>query len=177
MTPEQLLKTFDELVKKERLILQSKSHDYSGDTDVLKNLQSCEKFEIVDSAARGVMLRLSDKFMRLVSFLNQGELKVKDESIMDTISDARNYLMFLGILMTKEKTKKLDSSSDFAGLKARSSDLAGVGLCQKISGEERFSSLLSDYLATDGVITNTDLDLDTIRKEIIDILHKSINSY
>lgn len=108
MTPDQLLEKFDEMVKKERDVIQKKSHDYSGDADVMKNFITVEHMGIVDSAARGLMVRLTDKYMRIVGFLNKGELKVSDESINDTIMDMRNYLLFLSIAMKLKNDTKFD---------------------------------------------------------------------
>lgn len=79
-------KCFDTLVKK--------NNDYAGEqpTDVYKNLRACSQFGVPPKV--GVMVRLSDKFARIGTLLNQ-EAAVKDEAIEDTIDDAINYLAIL----------------------------------------------------------------------------------
>ena len=78
-----------------------KGHDYSGTTDTLDNLRAF--------GWKGVVVRLGDKFHRLKHFmLGDGELKVKDESIEDTMQDMINYAIFQLILYRQEKAKNQD---------------------------------------------------------------------
>ena len=64
-------------------LLKDKGHDYSGDQDSLGNLR---RFGLY-----GIIVRLSDKFSRLEQYAKSGELKVKDEGVIDTLRDIRNY--------------------------------------------------------------------------------------
>lgn len=51
----------------------------------------------------GFLTRMSDKFSRLGSFINKGELLVLDESVEDTLVDLANYCaLFAGYLESKE---------------------------------------------------------------------------
>lgn len=103
---EELFKYRKELFKKADKLVADKGHDYnnsqqkSGDT--LFNIKTCEILGIVPIAERGILIRISDKLMRLVSLVNQNILpKNKDEKVEDTIVDAINYLTYLGILWRK----------------------------------------------------------------------------
>lgn len=75
-------------------LLQAKGHDYSGEQDALGNLR---RFGLY-----GIIVRLSDKFSRLEQFAKGGELKVKDESIRDTLRDIRNYAFLAQIFLDGE---------------------------------------------------------------------------
>lgn len=88
---------FRERMYKESVdLIQKKGHDYnreqqnSGDT--LFNLRVAELLGIVATAERGILVRLSDKFMRLISLMAPGvEAQVSGESVRDTIKDIHNY--------------------------------------------------------------------------------------
>lgn len=75
-------------------LLQAKGHDYSGEQDALGNLR---RFGLY-----GIIVRLSDKFSRLEQFAKSGDLKVKDESIRDTLRDIRNYAFLAQIFLDGE---------------------------------------------------------------------------
>jgi len=77
-------------------IIEHKGHDYNRqqqhDGDTLFNLKVAELLGIVSTAERGILVRLSDKFMRLVSLMTPGvEGKVRGESVRDTVHDIHNY--------------------------------------------------------------------------------------
>ena len=80
-------------------LLQAKGHDYAGDADCLGNLR---RFGLY-----GIIVRLSDKFSRLEQFAKSGELKVRDESVKDTLMDIANYCylgrLFLGDDLTDDR--------------------------------------------------------------------------
>jgi len=78
---------FDEDMK----LLRAKGHDYSGEADALGNLRRFGLF--------GILVRLSDKFSRLEQFAKSGDIKVKDESIKDTLRDIRNYSFLAQIFL------------------------------------------------------------------------------
>lgn len=77
-------------------LIAKKGHDYNrtqqlaGDT--LFNLKVAELLGIVPTAERGILVRLSDKFMRLISLMEPGvEASVSGESVRDTVIDLHNY--------------------------------------------------------------------------------------
>lgn len=81
-----------------------KRHDYASKEDVFKNFRTCEMGGI--PAWKGCAIRIGDKFSRLMSFVKQEELKVKDESIKDTLIDMANYAIICAILFDETKGKK-----------------------------------------------------------------------
>jgi hypothetical protein len=64
-------------------------------------------------AWKGCAVRIGDKFSRLMSFLKQEELKVKDESIRDTLIDLANYALICAILYEEEKKEKVTTPYDW----------------------------------------------------------------
>ena len=78
-------------------LIEKKGADYNRqqqhDGDTLFNLRVAEILGIVPTAERGILVRLSDKFMRLISLMTPGaEAAVKGESLRDTVDDIHNYL-------------------------------------------------------------------------------------
>lgn len=89
-------------------LIDRKGADYNRDQqlagDTLFNLSVCEKLGIVGSTEEGILVRLSDKFMRLISLTKPGrEAVVKDESVLDTIRDIHNYVDYLGLIWQKRR--------------------------------------------------------------------------
>jgi hypothetical protein len=82
--------------EKRMALIEKKGHDYnrqqqeSGNT--LFNLTVAELLGIVPTAERGILVRLSDKFMRLISLLAPGVLAANAESLEDTVADIHNYV-------------------------------------------------------------------------------------
>jgi hypothetical protein len=108
-----VLKTHIELCDEARKIVSLKGHDYNrqqqNDGDTLFNMTVCEKLGIVDTTTQGILVRLSDKLMRLISLTKYPNVdaQVKDESIRDTIKDTINYMVYLYIKyeeVTKNET-------------------------------------------------------------------------
>ena len=89
-------------------LIERKGADYNRDQqnngDTLFNLKVCELLGIVPSTEEGILVRLSDKFMRLISLTKPGrEAAVKDESVLDTINDIHNYVDYLGLIWQQRK--------------------------------------------------------------------------
>jgi len=95
---------FYELLKKMKDVHDAKRHDYASQEDVFKNFRTCEMAGI--PAWKGVAVRIGDKFSRLMSFCKQGELKVIDESIGDTLIDMANYALICHILFYEQRHKE-----------------------------------------------------------------------
>ena len=82
-------------------MVEKKGADYNrkqqltGDT--LFNLTVAHQLGIVDSTTKSILVRISDKIMRLISLTgNPKEIaERKDERISDTIEDTINYLVYL----------------------------------------------------------------------------------
>jgi CheY-specific phosphatase CheX len=86
-----------EMFKSSMSLIDKKGADYNREQqlagDTLFNLKVAEILGIVSTTERGILVRLSDKFMRLISLMNPGvEAAVKDESVRDTVRDIHNYV-------------------------------------------------------------------------------------
>ena len=86
---------FYKLLSEMKTLYDKKNADYSGDQDPLANLR--------EFGWKGGVVRLSDKYFRLKNFAKSGKLKVKDESIRDTLLDMANYALLTIILYEEEK--------------------------------------------------------------------------
>lgn len=100
ISKEELLAYRKRLFAKLDEVLIAKGSDYNSQQqekgDTLFNLRTCAILGIVPCPEDGILVRLSDKLMRLVSLTRPGTVqKVKDESIEDTAGDAINYLTYL----------------------------------------------------------------------------------
>jgi hypothetical protein len=92
-----------EMYQKSASLIDRKGADYNRDQqqagDTLFNLRVAEVLGIVPSAEEGILVRLSDKFMRLISLTKPGrDAAVSDESVLDTIADLHNYVDYLGLI-------------------------------------------------------------------------------
>ena len=95
---------FYSLLENMKEVHDMKRHDYASQEDVFKNFRTCEMGGI--PAWKGCAIRIGDKFSRLMSFVKQEELKVKDESIRDTLIDMANYAIICAILYDETKEHK-----------------------------------------------------------------------
>lgn len=93
-------KAFCDLLEQMREIHEKKEHDYAGGVP-FANFKVCEAMGI--KAWIGALVRMSDKMSRLMSFAKQGELKVKDESVEDTLLDMANYALLTLLLYREAK--------------------------------------------------------------------------
>lgn len=83
-------------------LAQKKNADYTGDTDdAFANFRNSEIVGV--SVEKGMLVRLMDKISRVKSFIDKGELMVKDESVEDTIMDIINYACLLGGYINETK--------------------------------------------------------------------------
>jgi hypothetical protein len=105
------VKTFRELMFYESMaLIDQKGADYNRDQqlsgDTLFNLKVAAILGIVPTAERGILVRLSDKFMRLISLMQPGaETAVKEESVRDTVRDIHNYVDY-ALLLWGERLEK-----------------------------------------------------------------------
>ena len=106
-------------------LIEKKGADYNRDQqlagDTLFNLKVCSLLGIVPSTEEGILVRLSDKFMRLISLTKPGrEAAISSESVLDTINDCHNYLDYLGLVWAQSRTAPqetavMDTVSEFRG--------------------------------------------------------------
>jgi len=104
MQQQELIEKFEAILTEMKSLMEAKNHDYSGTDDPLANLRACEKAGI--PAYKGIVgVRMQDKMSRLLSFLNKGEMKVKDEPFRETLRDLANYCI-LAIICLDESLKE-----------------------------------------------------------------------
>lgn len=73
--------------------------------DTLANISNSKNWGITDTVCQGLLVRLGDKFSRLISLTKnpQENAEVKDEKVSDTIEDMINYLIYLKIKYQEER--------------------------------------------------------------------------
>lgn len=83
-------------------LMRKKNHDYGGNSDPYRNFRMAANLG-VDPLA-GILVRMGDKLARLGTYVEKGQLQVKDESVRDTVLDIINYaVLFYG--MSKAELK------------------------------------------------------------------------
>jgi hypothetical protein len=99
LTVDQVLEFKQKLHEESNALIAKKGHDYSrahqADGDTLFNLRVAELLRIVPTAEQGILVRLSDKFMRLISLMSPGVQPTNvNESVRDTVLDIMNYTSY-----------------------------------------------------------------------------------
>jgi len=98
-----------ELTKLAYDLIAKKGHDYNrtqqANGDTLFNIKVAKNLGIVDTSTQSVLVRISDKMMRLVSLTKDPTVRasVTQEKIEDTIIDMINYLVYLDCLYSEQK--------------------------------------------------------------------------
>lgn len=83
-------------------ISSRKNSDYANQGDPFQNFRVCEAMGI--PAEVGLIVRMSDKLMRATNLIQPGrEAKVKDEAVLDTLSDLANYAMILRMYLEQKQ--------------------------------------------------------------------------
>lgn len=93
---------FYTLLKEMEDLHDRKNENYSEDKDPLSNLRASEAFGIPGHL--GTMVRMSDKWSRLVQLMNGKQDKV-GESMIDTLKDLAVYSL-LEIILLEESEKR-----------------------------------------------------------------------
>lgn len=82
---------------------RKKNADYTGgNDDPFSNFTSVEVLGI--KTEQGFLTRMMDKMKRISSFVEKGELLVKDESVTDTLRDLANYSCLLAGYIESKRT-------------------------------------------------------------------------
>ena len=82
-------------------LVKKKGADYNRtqqlEGDTLFNLRVAKILGVVDTETKSVLVRIMDKLMRLISLTANPKINgaIQDETVLDTITDAINYLTFL----------------------------------------------------------------------------------
>jgi len=81
---------------------RKKNADYTGkNDDPFSNFTSVEALNIITEV--GFLTRMMDKMKRIASYVEQGQLQVKDESVTDTLKDLANYSCLLAGYIESKK--------------------------------------------------------------------------
>ena len=97
-------------------VTKAKNADYSGaGDDPFNNFRHIGNFvQTPGVVAIGFLTRMSDKFSRIGSFISNGTLQVKDESVEDTLHDLANYCaLFAGYLKSERLKAEPKREVDF----------------------------------------------------------------
>jgi len=78
-----------------------KNSDYAGSQDPLSNFRRAEQFGI--PAWKGALVRMSDKWSRIVTLATKEQAEVRDESFEDTLIDLAVYSLLTIILRKRSK--------------------------------------------------------------------------
>lgn len=101
MNQQQWVELHKTLTSRMHEITARKNADYADKGDAFSNFKLVEEFGVC-SAEQGMYARMTDKMSRLASFIKNGELQVKDESVEDTLLDLANYsLLMIGLMRSK----------------------------------------------------------------------------
>lgn len=109
-----LINNTKELFREAFETMRKKNADYSRhDDDGLGNFRLSANIAGIPMS-KGILIRLSDKLARIGNIMD-GDAKVKEESVFDTIQDGINYLAILYYAIKKEeeeisKNKEQESS-------------------------------------------------------------------
>lgn len=103
MTKEDFLQEMEKIFDGCLEVAKNKNADYTGaSADPFANFATCERLGVRTDV--GMMVRMSDKWERLVSLTNS-EAKVCDERMEDTLLDLVNYCVILTIWLRSTKFK------------------------------------------------------------------------
>ncbi len=110
MTKAEYMQFHSEFCDRMIEVTKVKNADYSGaGTDPFANFRHIGNFvqNVQAVVAIGFLTRMSDKFARIGSFISNGTLQVKDESVEDTLLDLANYSALFAGYLREERLKVL----------------------------------------------------------------------
>ena len=105
MNRDWLLTLHTKLTEEAKYLMELKNHDYSGGENREKPFLNCSRVESmgITSTEKGFLVRLTDKMSRLSTFCQEGDFKVDDESLRDTVIDIVNYSILLYAYVESKK--------------------------------------------------------------------------
>jgi len=95
MTRDELLDLHEDTCERCRGVMKRKNQDYAGEggDSPFANFRTAEAVGV--DPAKGILMRMLDKMKRVQSFVERGDLKVKDEPVGDACDDLVNYAILL----------------------------------------------------------------------------------
>jgi hypothetical protein len=124
MNRQELEEFFNQFTKEMTGLVVKKNADYtSADEDAFRNFKTVEKMGIC-SPETGFLVRMCDKFMRIISLSMGKSHEIKAESLKDTLLDLANYSILMAgyfkSLSEDQKNKEiLNVSDEMALVRAR----------------------------------------------------------
>lgn len=115
MSLDELLKIHEDTCASGRETMKKKNHDYTnGSAGIFDNFKGSRFFGV--HPAIGIMMRTTDKFKRIQTFVSQGKLTVEGEGVLDAIEDSINYLILIkGIIIEEQKNNKSTTVKEDSG--------------------------------------------------------------
>ena len=92
---------FHKLLKEIAELHDRKNNDYATNQDPFSNFRECERFGV--PAWKGVLVRMSDKVVRIFNLIDKGT--TKNESIEDSFMDLSVYSLICLILYREANEK------------------------------------------------------------------------
>lgn len=85
-------------------VIEAKNNDYCGtSSSPFFNAELSEQMGVI-STEKAMFVRLSDKYARLAAFLGGTKLKVKEETVQDTLKDLIGYsVLMMGYFNANKK--------------------------------------------------------------------------
>lgn len=102
-----LIEHMEKLSKDEIDVMRKKNHDYSGEKGTPFSNFLAGEILGVGTVEQGFMFRILDKIMRIITYMNDGELKVEDEGVSDAFKDLRNYFGLLHAWESLDEEEKM----------------------------------------------------------------------
>ena len=108
---DRLLEQHAELCAHARDLMTRKNHDYTAASgDPFANFRGSAYLGIKPEL--GILLRMQDKMMRVRTFVEKGQLRVKDESVRDALVDLINYTVLLYGLTQEEQESNTEVTNN-----------------------------------------------------------------
>jgi len=106
MTKQEYFSFAEKFYAKSIEIIKAKNADYTGDNENpfanFENTGTCGG----GTVEQGFLFRMTDKMMRISSFVKLDNLQVKDESVTDTLRDLANYACLLAGYIESNKVSR-----------------------------------------------------------------------
>jgi len=104
---------------------------YTGnDPDPFGNFNRVDQLGIC-STEQGFLTRMTDKFCRIISFVQKGELLVKEESVQDTLHDLANYCALMSGYIESKKLYPAPTDERDLDIEIDKSENCPCDICRK----------------------------------------------
>jgi hypothetical protein len=106
MNRTELLEFHTNICGEARSLMQKKNHDYAGaqGDSPFANFEAAEKLGLCPTEI-GMLIRMLDKFKRIITFAQAGKLVVTNEGFTDACIDLINYSILFAAYAQGKETK------------------------------------------------------------------------